>query len=283
MKARTVLYTLALLASCLLQASELPTEAAVPGGIVILPLTGIDPATTRVFYNEQRVMLVANDQRWYAVVGIPLSAAPGPQHVVIDEQGQQRQLDFTIVDKSYPTQRLTVEERHVHPSKKELARIEREAKIIQAAFRHWSDASDIPLRMAAPLPGERSSSFGLRRIFNGEARNPHSGMDIAASEGTPIQAPATGTVINTGDYFFNGKSVFIDHGQGLITMYCHLSKIAVKKGQRIKPGEILGQVGKTGRATGAHLHWSVSLNNTRIDPVLVLNDSVAQATGAAAP
>jgi murein DD-endopeptidase MepM/ murein hydrolase activator NlpD len=111
----------------------------------------------------------------------------------------------------------------------------------------------------------------LRRFFNGEPRNPHAGVDIAIAEGTPAWAPADGTVVQTGDYFFNGRTVMIDHGNGVISMLCHLSRIEVKAGDRVRQGQTIGRVGKTGRATGPHLHWTVSINNARVDPLLLLN------------
>jgi len=125
-------------------------------------------------------------------------------------------------------------------------------------------------RFIQPVAGPYSSPFGLKRFFNGEARAPHAGLDIAAPEGRPVQAPADGVVAQTGDYFFNGRTVLIDHGNGLVSMLCHLSEIRVQKGQQLKQGEVIGTVGKTGRATGPHLHWTVSLNDARIDPLLLL-------------
>jgi murein DD-endopeptidase MepM/ murein hydrolase activator NlpD len=159
-----------------------------------------------------------------------------------------------------------------------MERITRESEQIKQALRHWSPEENVVIEFHKPVTGPTSSPFGLRRFFNEQARKPHSGLDIAAPEGTPIQSPAPGTVLDTGDFFFNGNTVLLDHGQGLVTMYCHMSKIDVAPGQTVNTGDKLGEIGMTGRVTGPHLHWGVSLNDARIDPLLFLPEAVP-ATG----
>jgi murein DD-endopeptidase MepM/ murein hydrolase activator NlpD len=257
-------------------ALELPRESAVPGGVKIIRLAAPADALPYVDSDGRRALVVNDGSAWFAVIGIPLSAPAGTRQVTWRESaadvggggGKTRHLDFTVGAKRYAIQSLKVPPRQVDLSPADLDRVTRERIEIDRAMSRWSDQQPDSLRLAQPVPGLRSSSFGLRRVFNGESRNPHSGMDIAAPTGTPVLAPAAGEVVGTGEYFFNGNTVFIDHGRGFISMYCHLSSIDVKPGQRVTAGDRIGAVGMTGRVTGPHLHWGISLNRAWVDPEL---------------
>ena len=273
---RSIIYLLALALQLFCttnaQAIDLPQHAPVPGGIALISLPD-SPAVPAVYYRKKRVMVVRQDNLWLAVVGIPLAAKAGNATLAYkDSQGKQQKINFTVEDKAYESQYITLKnKRMVNPEKRDMTRIGQEQKRIRKAFSNWDEASPHSVRMILPVTAPVSSPFGLRRFFNKQPRKPHSGLDLAAAEGTPILAPTEGKVTETGDFFFNGNTVFIDHGQGLVTMYCHMSRIDVKPGQSVKTGDVIGAVGKTGRVTGAHLHWSISLNNTRIDPTLFLD------------
>ncbi len=182
-------------------------------------------------------------------------------------------MPVTIIEHGYAEQRLTVKNQsYVTPDQAQLDRIGRERKIIDGALNNFRDVPVSGIELAAPVEGPRSSSFGKRRFFNDQPRAPHKGMDIAAAQGAPIKAPRAGIVTATGDYFFNGNTVLLDHGQGYVTMYCHLSEIAVEEGQAVVTGEAIGAVGATGRVTGPHLHFGTYLNGTAVDPAIVLGN-----------
>ncbi|HEY9067603.1 MAG TPA: peptidoglycan DD-metalloendopeptidase family protein [Burkholderiaceae bacterium] len=249
---------------------ELPRAHVVPGGVALFAL-GASAEAPSVRYNQQPVLVVHDGTQWTAVLGIALSATPGPATLQVQRgSAAATSLPFEIEPFRYAEQRLKVAPGQVDLSKADLARYERERVHLAQVAATFSATPPSTLRMLQPTPGPRSSSFGLRRVFNGQSRNPHSGMDIAAATGTPVIAAAAGRVIDTGNYFFNGNTVWLDHGAGLLTMYCHLSAIAVQPGDTVAAGQTIGAVGATGRVTGAHLHWSVSLNRAMVDPALFL-------------
>jgi len=265
-----MLLFIAILFSNALFAANLPTESRVPGGIAIIEL-GKSTDKPVVSFNKKTISVVKRNSQWVAVLGIPLSTKPGKHFIKVKTRNKKRTLEMTVTDKKYREQHLTIKnKRKVNPNKKDMERITKERPIIRNALKHWQEMDDVSYKFIAPVKGKKSSSFGSRRFFNKQPRRPHSGMDIAAPQGAEIVAPADGKVIETGNFFFNGNTVFIDHGQGLVTMYCHMDKIDVKPGDLVKTGQFIGKVGMTGRVTGPHLHWGVSLNNARVDPQLFL-------------
>jgi Peptidase family M23/Peptidase family M23 N-terminal domain len=248
-------------------ALELPRSASVPGGVRLIALPGPADVVPVALFDQHRVMVIRRDDKWLAVVGIGLAAPVGAAQLTVEPATPY---PFAIGPKTYTLQRLTVAPGKVDLSPQDANRAVQERAHIHTAIATFSPTGPATLALLQPVPGVRSSSFGLRRMFNGEARNPHTGMDIAAPTGTPILAAADGTVVDTGDYFFNGNTVIIDHGQGLLTMYCHLSAIGVHRGDVIRRGQVIGKVGMTGRVTGPHLHFAVVLNQEFVDPALFL-------------
>lgn len=243
----------------------------VQGGVAVVALER-EQAKPSVYYQGNPVLVLHEEgQRWIAVVGIPLTVKAGTQSLTVEGASGKYSVNFEVEHKAYREQRITLKNnRQVNPNKSDQTRITKELNEQIAGYKQFSDRIPSNVLFDLPVQGRLSSPFGLRRFFNNQERNPHSGLDLAVPKGTPVKAPADGEIILVGDYFFNGKTVFIDHGQGLISMFCHLSAIDVKVGQQVKRGEVVAKVGATGRATGPHLHWNVSLNNARVDPAIFI-------------
>lgn len=251
----------------------LPRASSVPGGVAVLRLGPVlDTAKPpRAWFGERAILVMPEGNDWFALVGLPLDLPAGVHELRVNTGEETKIRRFEVAPKIYPEQRIVLKDtRKVRLSAADEARAEREIAMIQGLKRHWREADDTDADFQPPANGRLASRFGLRRFFNGEPRSPHAGLDIAVPRGTAIKAGAHGRILAIDDYFFNGKTVFVDHGNGLISMYCHLERIDVRAGETVRQGQRLGLSGMTGRASGPHLHWSVVLNGAMVDPELFL-------------
>ena len=258
-------YELALWATCGIASSLLAQAESIgessPGGIYVWE---IPTKATEIRFGNRPVFTVNGK----AIIGVPISKEPGEAAIDFRLENLSKKEIFRIKKKNYTEQRITLADtKMVSPPAKELERIRKESAAQKAIYSSFTPQIDLSKGFIMPLEGRKTSLYGHRRFFNDVPRSPHSGLDIAAPTGTPIVAPGPGRVALRGDFYFNGKTILLDHGQGLITMYCHMSEYMVEEGEFIDQGQMLGLVGSTGRSTGPHLHWSVSLNNFRIDPL----------------
>jgi murein DD-endopeptidase MepM/ murein hydrolase activator NlpD len=251
-----------------------PHHTPYPGGVAVIKLGEADSQMSEVSFNGNRVLTLRQPNGLFALVGLALDTKPGMHELQVRSTGETTQLSFStafeVKPKAYPTQHLQINPRFLAPSKTDQERIENEKPAILKATSHWSDTPPESLTLDSPSNGRLSSNFGLRRVLNGQERAPHAGLDVAVPTGTPVRAAAPGRVINTGGYFYAGNSVSVDHGQGFITIYLHLSRIDVKEGDVVERGANLGAVGATGLVTGPHLHWGVLLNGVYVDPGLFM-------------
>jgi murein DD-endopeptidase MepM/ murein hydrolase activator NlpD len=256
-------------------ASRLPDSLPVPGGLIQIPVGPVSAPKPKVFYDTHRVLVTQQNNQWLALVGIPLGTSPGQHQITIEDSKSKTSKTFTVAQKSYPAQYLEIKKKRMVTgfTEEDLKKINQDKIAMAKAKAVWSETNAITDFMA-PVDGRLSSLFGLQRYFNNIPKKPHNGLDIAAPVGTPILAPAEGVVIDTGHYYFNGNTIFLDHGQGLLTAFLHMNRIDVKPGQVVKQGEALGTVGATGRVTGPHLHWIVYLNHTPVDPALFISADI---------
>jgi murein DD-endopeptidase MepM/ murein hydrolase activator NlpD len=276
MDRRTFLHLLTAAASCPLSgrvfADGLPRPASVPGGVAVVKL-GPEPSPPLARFNGERVLVAGDASGWFAVVGIPLDAKVGAALPLTVERAEREPetIALEIGRKRYATQHLSVKPEQVELSPADLARHEQERAHLRGVLRTFSESAPDSLLLLQPCEGPRSDSFGKRRFFNHQPRNPHNGMDIAAPDGTPVVAAGTGNVLDVGDYFFSGKTLILDHGRGFLTLYAHLSAIDAMTGDRVTAGKRTASVGATGRVTGSHLHFGVYLNAAAVDPELFIS------------
>lgn len=248
-----------------------PRIDAVPGGIARVLVGQSGEPRPEVRFGERPVLVTAGTGGWQALVGLPLDTTAGEQQVEVRHgDGRRSSAAFTVRAKDYPRQELRIKDPNmVEPDAATLARIEAEQQLQDEIKTRWREAA-VELELMAPVSGRLSSRFGLARFINGEPRAPHRGLDLAVPTGTPVRTPAGGLVSHVGDFFFNGRTIFVDHGQGVISMICHLDRVDVAPGQAVQPGQRLGLSGASGRATGPHVHWTVFMNGTAVDPELFL-------------
>ncbi len=208
-----------------------------------------------------------NDTCWYP---IDLLAPKSAIRLDRTRGGIQESRSIRVGAYPYPEQRLSVAPEMASAPPEQLDRIRRESAQVKTLWR--SDAPPVfTLPLAPPIESQPEfRSFGSRRVLNGEPRSPHSGVDLSSPTGTPVRAAAAGTVVLVGEHYFSGNSVFIDHGDNLITMYFHLDHIDVEQGETVARGRKVGTVGSTGRATGPHLHFGVRWHGARVDPAILL-------------
>lgn len=255
---------------------EATARAQAPGELVALTITPrstTDTLEVRAF--RRNIPATRIDQRtWQVIVGIDLDVAPGTHRVQITARSNGSETSsmhpLAVKAKSFPTRTLTVDPVYVEPPPETTARIQREAALQQ---RLWDNPTPVRLwsgAFVAPVAHRANSAFGSRSVFNGVPRSPHSGADFASPAGTPIKAPNAGRVVLAQELYFSGNAVVIDHGQGLLSVFAHLSSFAVEEGARVSTGQIIGLVGSTGRVTGPHLHWTVRANGARVDPLSLL-------------
>ncbi len=248
----------------------LPRDSRVPGGVAVISLPNVGESAPQVSFNGARVWVVREAGGWRAVVGIALSAKPGAHAIEITTGNSVASVSFDVRAKKYPTQKLTLSKAMVDPPTEVQARIAQESQHLAGVRNAWRASTQTSAALTIPAQGRLSSRYGVARVLNGKPRSSHAGLDVAVPTGTSITAPADGVVLDAGDYYYCGRTMFVDHGNGLITMHCHLSEFIAKVGDAVKRGEQIARSGATGRATGPHLHWSVYLNGTSVDPELFL-------------
>jgi biotin carboxyl carrier protein len=247
-----------------------------PGEVVMLTIasTGAVGSVRVHGLNRDYLPFPVDSGTWNVLVGIDLGVTPGTYPILI-EAGEgpaptRATHRLVVKPRKFPTRTLKVDEAFVTPPAEVLERIEREARALTELWKAPPSAKAWAGPFVRPVPEAANSAFGTRSIFNGQPRDPHSGADFRSPAGTPVKAPNAGRVVLASARYFSGNTVVLDHGLSVFSLFAHLSEISVSEGSVVKPGDVVGRVGATGRVTGPHLHWSVRANGARVDPLSLL-------------
>lgn len=260
-------------------AVEVLYRAFQPGDVFILSIeeaASVMDAQIRFLGKKYQLVNDPNRSQLMALIGLDLGLKPGEYPIKVyiqDSAGQWEFLERKILisPREFPERRLWVKEEYVTPPLEVMERIRRESELLQSLYQRFTPAWLGEEAFIIPTEGNIFDNFGERRIYNNKPRSSHGGVDVSAPSGTPVRASNSGEVVLASDLYFSGKTVIIDHGLGLFSLYCHFSKIRVKRGQAVKRGEVIGEVGTTGRVTGPHLHWGMKILGNRIDPFSLLS------------
>ena len=253
---------------------ELSYRALQPGDVIFVKLKdGRNVSKAVAFFNGRKFPLALDHDsiRMLTLIGLGMDFKPGsyPLKVVVqydNGQTESTSKEIFVEGKEFPVEKLWVEEKFVTPPEEVRERIQWEAELLRSLYMVSSDSWLGEGSFIIPVEGRASDNFGKRRIFNNKPRSPHSGQDISAPSGTPVHSSNSGRVVLSKNLYFSGNTVIIDHGLGVFTYYCHFSEISVKRGDWVRRGDLIGKVGATGRVTGPHLHWSLRIQGTSVDP-----------------
>lgn len=239
------------------------------GGLAYLPLSQSE-SNDYFYFKNRLVTKIKKKNESYLMFGIPYSSNEGLNEYVFQSETRKKTISLKISKKKYGSQHINIK-KYKTKTENDLTRINIERnQIIKAKKKHYNNYPDIEFIM--PAGGITSGVYGTERYYNGKKGRFHNGHDIAAEIGTYIFSPSAGKVMLTGDYYYNGKFVMINHGNNLISMFLHMDDISVSNNEIVRKGQKIGTIGNTGLSTGPHLHWSVIVNNEYIDPLQLVNN-----------
>ncbi len=253
-------------------ASGKPVEVR-QGEIVEIKVAGVEWVAVEGRLGKEKIHFYPGPGGFYsALVGVDLEAKPGLVKVKVhatrqSEKSHESEIPLMIKAKAFQKESFSVAAEFDQLGPEVLARISADREQFARAFASTAPARLWVMPFVLPISSDITSPFGYRRVINGMPRAPHSGVDLKAAVGTEVQATNHGRVVLRGDFFYAGKSVVLDHGGGLQTLYFHLAEVKVEQGAMVRQGDVIALSGMTGRITGPHLHWGARLNNARVDPL----------------